>query len=132
MIKKKKPSISLVSPAKDGKQDKIKVKKEKVSYNPKIRIKIRSYDHRIIDTATKTIIEAIERSNAKVIGPVFLPTEKKKYTVLRASFVHKDAREQFETRIYKRLIDVTNFTGETTEILSNLHLPAGVDIEIKM
>lgn len=132
MIKKKKSSISSVNSVKDEKQNKIKTKKEKATYNPKIRIKIRSYDHRIIDTATKTIIEAIERSNAKVIGPIFLPTEKKKYTVLRSSFVHKDAREQFETRIHKRLIDVTNFTGKTTETLSNLHLPAGVDIEIKM
>src|SRR6478752_1356090 len=74
----------------------------------RIRIKIRAYDNRIIDQATKTIVETAERHDAKVIGPVPLPTEKLKFTVNRSTFVHKDAREQFEMRIHKRLIDIIN------------------------
>ncbi|NCO23392.1 30S ribosomal protein S10 [bacterium (Candidatus Moisslbacteria) CG12_big_fil_rev_8_21_14_0_65_36_11] len=99
---------------------------------PKIRIKLRSFDHRVLDVALKNILEVIYSSGAKVIGPVYLPVERKMYTVLRSTFVHKDAREQFEKRIYKRLIDIIDFTPETLEALRTLHLPAGVDIEIKM
>jgi len=98
----------------------------------KIRIKVRSYDHRVIDTALKTIIDAINQTGAKIIGPIFLPVDKTVYTVLRSTFVHKDAREQFERRIHRRLIDILNFTPETLEVLRTLKLPAGVDIEIKM
>lgn len=105
---------------------------ENVDYKPKIRIKIRSYDHRLIDDALKMIIESVERSGAKTIGPVFLPTEKKLYTVMRSSFVHKDARDQYEMRVHKRLIDIIDFTPETVEMLRNLHLPSSVNIEIKM
>ncbi len=125
MAQEKKQKNSLRQPA-DGKKEK------EAEYKPRIRIKVKSYDHRIIDEALKTIIEAVERSGAKVIGPVFLPTEKKRYTVLRSSFVHKDSREQFETRIHKRLIDIVDFSPKTTEILTSLNLPTGVDIEIKM
>lgn len=109
----------------------IKVAKE-TDEKQKIRIKIRAYDHKIIDQSTRTIIEAAKRSGAQVIGPVPLPTEKKKYTVLRSSFVHKNARDQYEMRIHKRLVDIIDVTPKTIDSLSNLNLPAGVDVEIKM
>jgi small subunit ribosomal protein S10 len=97
----------------------------------RIRIKIRAYDHKIIDQATQTIIKTTERSGAKVIGPVPLPTEKRKYTVNKSTFVHKDAREQYEMRIHKRLIDIFEPTDRTIDALMSLNLPAGVDVEIK-
>lgn len=98
---------------------------------PKVRIKIRAYDHKIIDQSTKTIIETAERSGAKVIGPIPLPTETSKYTVLKSTFVHKDSRDQFEMRIHKRLIDIVEPTAKTVDALMTLSLPAGVDVEIK-
>lgn len=107
------------------------VKKE-VETQSRIRIKIRAYDHKIIDQSAKTIIESAERSGAAVHGPIPLPTEKRKYTVNRSTFVHKNAREQFEMRTHKRMIDIINPTDKTVDALTNLNLPAGVDIEIKM
>ena len=98
----------------------------------KIRIKIKSYDNKIIDTSCKTIIETALRYNAEIVGPIPLPTDIKKYTVNRATFVHKNSREQFETRIHKRLIDIINPTAQLIESLTNLNLPAGTDIEVKM
>ncbi len=98
----------------------------------RIRIKIRAYDNKIIDQATKVIIETAERNDAKVIGPVPLPTEKNKITVLRSTFVHKDAREQYEMRSHKRLIDIINASPKCVDALMSLSLPAGVDVEIKM
>jgi small subunit ribosomal protein S10 len=98
---------------------------------PRSRIKIRAYDHKIIDQATETIIKTAERSGATVIGPIPLPTEKRKYTVNRSTFVHKDSREQYEMRVHKRLIDITNPTERTIDSLMSLNLPAGVDVEIK-
>ncbi len=98
----------------------------------RIRIKIKAYDHKIIDQSTKTIMEAGERTGAAICGPVPLPVEKKKYTVNRSTFVHKDARDQYEMRIHKRLIDILNPTPQTIDSLMSLNLPAGVDIEIKM
>jgi small subunit ribosomal protein S10 len=98
----------------------------------RIRIKIRAYDHKIIDQSTRMIIETAERSGAKVIGPIPLPTEKKKYTVNRSSFVHKDSRDQFEMRTHKRLVDIEEPTPKTIDSLMSLSLPAGVDVEIKM
>ena len=98
----------------------------------RIRIRIRAYDHKVIDQSTKTIIETAERSGAIVRGPVPLPTEKTKYTVNRSTFVHKDSREQFEMRVHKRLIDIYEPTPKTIDALTNLNLPAGVDVEIKM
>ena len=106
--------------------------KEKEEVQNRIRIKIRAYDHKIIDQSTKTIIETVERSGAEIIGPIPLPTEKKKFTVLRSTFVHKDARDQYEMRTHKRLLDIINPTPKTVDSLMNLNLPAGVDIEIKM
>lgn len=108
-----------------------KTKKEEES-KARIRIKIRAYDHKIIDQSTRMIIDTAERSGAKVIGPIPLPTEKKKYTVNRSSFVHKDSRDQFEMRTHKRLVDIVEPTPKTIDSLMSLSLPAGVDIEIKM
>ena len=99
---------------------------------PRIRIKIRAYDHKIIDQSTKTIIDTAIRSGATIAGPVPLPTEKSKFTINRSTFVHKDARDQYEMRIHKRLVDILNPTAKTVDDLSNLNLPAGVDVEIKM
>lgn len=98
----------------------------------KIRIKIKAYDHKLIDQSAKQIVDTAKRSGANITGPIPLPTEKTKYTVLRSTFVHKDSREQFEMRVHKRLIDITDPTPKTVDALTNLNLPAGVDIEIKM
>lgn len=99
---------------------------------PRIRIRIRAYDHKIIDASVRQIVDTARRHGAEVVGPVPLPTETKKYTVNRSSFVHKDAREQYEMRIHKRLVDVMSPTPKTIDALMNLTLPAGVDVEIKM
>jgi len=98
----------------------------------RIRIKIKAFDHKIIDQSTKTIIDTATRTGAQIYGPIPLPTEKKKYTVNSSTFVHKDARDQYEIRIHKRLVDIIDPTPKTIESLTNLGLPAGVDIEIKM
>ncbi len=105
---------------------------KKVAEHQKIRIRLKAYDYRLIDKTARTILETAERTGAVVSGPIPLPTEKKLTTVLRSTFVHKDAREQFEMRIHKRLIDVLDPTSKTIDSLINLDLPAGVDIEIKM
>lgn len=99
---------------------------------PKLRIKLRAYDHKVIDSCTKQIIETINRYGAEILGPIPLPIEIHKYTVNRSTFVHKDAREQFEIRVHKRLLDIVNPTPKIIDSLRNLTLPAGVDIEIKM
>ncbi|MDP1629764.1 MAG: 30S ribosomal protein S10 [bacterium] len=97
-----------------------------------MRIRIRAYDNKIIDLSVQQIIEAAERHGAEVVGPIPLPTEIRKYTVNRSTFVHKDAREQFEMRVHKRLVDILNPNPRIIDSLMNLNLPAGVDIEIKM
>ena len=97
----------------------------------RIRIKLKAHDHRVIDQSVKQIIEAAERTGATVAGPIPLPTEKGKFTVIRSPFVHKDSREQFEMRTHKRLLDIKESTAKTIDSLMNLSLPAGVDIEIK-
>ena len=99
---------------------------------PKLRIKIRAYDNKIIDQATKTIVETAERNDAKVVGPVPLPTGKNKFSVNRSTFVHKTSAEQYEMRTHKRLIDILNPSPKAIDALMNLNLPSGVDIEIKM
>jgi len=99
---------------------------------PRLRIKLRSYDHKVIDNSARQIVETALRYSAEILGPVPLPTEIKKYTVNRSPFVHKDAREQFEMRVHKRLIDILNPNSKIIDALTNLNLPAGVDIEIKM
>jgi len=98
----------------------------------RIRIKIRAYDHKLIDQSAKQIVDTARKSGASIAGPVPLPTEKTKYTVLKSTFVHKDSRDQYEMRIHKRLIDIVSPTQKTIDSLTNLNLPAGVDIEIKM
>ena len=98
----------------------------------RIRIKLRAYDNKIIDKSAKQIVETIERYGAKPVGPVPLPTEISKFTVNRSPFIDKNSREQFEMRIHKRLIDIYAPTPKVIESLTNLSLPAGVDIEIKM
>ena len=98
----------------------------------KIRIRLRAYDHEVIDQSTKKIVETVIRTQAKVRGPVPLPTEIRKYTVIRSPHVDKDSREHFEMRIHKRLIDIVEPTSKTVESLQRLDLPAGVDIEIKI
>src|SRR6266542_328117 len=104
----------------------------KKTADQKIRIRLKAYDYRLIDKTARTILDTAERTGALVNGPIPLPTEKKLTTVLRSTFIHKDAREQFEMRIHKRLIDVLDPTPKTIDSLINLDLPAGVDIEIKM
>lgn len=99
---------------------------------PKLRIKLHAYDYKVIDNSARQIIDTVLRYGAEIVGPVPLPTEIKKYTVNRSSFVHKDAREQFEMRVHKRLIDILNPNPNVIDALMNLTLPAGVDIELKV
>ncbi len=106
------------------------LKKEEVK--TRIRIKIKAYDHKIIDQSAHQIVETAQRSGASIVGPVPLPTEVRKFTVNKSTFVHKDARDQYEMRVHKRLIDIMNPNPKTIDSLTNLDLPAGVDIEIKM
>ena len=98
----------------------------------KIRIRLKAYDHSLIDQASEKIVEAAKRTGAKVSGPIPLPTERKIVTILRAVHKYKDSREQFERRTHKRLIDIANAGKNTVETLMTLDLPAGVEIEIKL
>ena len=99
---------------------------------PKLRIKLKAYDHKIIDNSIRQIIDIVNRYGAEVVGPVPLPTEVLKYTVNRSTFVHKNVREQFEMRVHKRMIDILNPNQEIIEALRDLNLPSGVDISIKI
>lgn len=98
----------------------------------KIRIKLKAFDHRILDQSALQIVEAAERTGAAVVGPVPLPTHIKKFCVIRSPHVDKDSREQFEIRTHKRLVDIVDPTSKTIDALTTLDLPAGVDIEIKL
>jgi small subunit ribosomal protein S10 len=104
----------------------------KVSANQKIRIRLKAYDHQVLDSSAKKIVETAKKTGADVSGPIPLPTEKEIITILRAVHKYKDSREQFEQRTHKRLIDITNPTSKTVDSLMRLNLPAGVDIEIKL
>jgi small subunit ribosomal protein S10 len=97
-----------------------------------IRIRLKAYDHEIIDTSTKKIVETVLRTSATVRGPIPLPTEKHRYTVIRSPLKDKDSREHFEMRIHKRLIDIVDPSPKTIDSLQRIELPAGVDIEIKL
>ncbi len=110
------------------------VKKErgKMANQQKIRIRLRAYDHEVIDSSAEKIVEAVKRSGAEVSGPIPLPTEVEKITILRAVHKYKDSREQFEQRTHKRLIDIISPNAKTLDALKKLNLPAGVDIEIKL
>jgi len=103
-----------------------------VAVNEKIRIKIKGYEHAVVDAAASKIVEAVKRSGAQVSGPIPLPTDKEVITILRAVHKYKDSREQFEMRTHKRLIDVIRPTKETTSALENLELPAGVNIVMEI
>ena len=98
----------------------------------KIRIKLKSYEHNLIDQSAERIVETAKRTGARVSGPIPLPTEKEIVTILRATHKYKDSREQFERRTHKRLIDILKPSAKTVEALMSLELPAGVDIEIKL
>ena len=98
----------------------------------KLRIRIRAYDNKVIDASVRQIVDTARRYGGEVVGPVPLPTEIRKYTVNRSSFVHKNAREQFEMRVHKRIIDILDPTAKIVDALTNLNLPAGVDVEVKM
>ena len=100
--------------------------------NNKIRNRLKSFDHKILDASAEKIISSAKKSGAQVVGPVPLPTEKEVYTILRAVNKYKDSREQFEIRTHNRLIDIVNPTPETVDVLTRLELPSGVDIEIKL
>ena len=98
----------------------------------KVRIRLKAYDHRLLDTSAARIVETAKRTGAHIVGPIPLPTEKNIYTILRSPHVNKDSREQFEMRTHKRLIDILEPTSKTMDALMRLDLPAGVDIEIKL
>ncbi|MBB6451460.1 small subunit ribosomal protein S10 [Geomicrobium halophilum] len=100
--------------------------------NEKIRIRLKAYEHRILDQSSEKIVDTAKRSGANVAGPVPLPTERSVYTVIRATHKYKDSREQFEMRTHKRLIDIVSPTPQTVDALMRLDLPSGVDIEIKL
>ena len=100
--------------------------------NQKIRIRLKGYDHEIVDQSTKLIVDTAQKTGAKISGPIPLPTKKEIVTILRAVHKYKDSREQFERRTHKRLIDITKSTPKTVEALMALELPAGVEIEIKL
>ena len=129
----------------------VKIKKTKTASKPKasskdkkpvhtggedgnviLRIRVRAYENKILDASVKQIMDTATRYDAVIVGPVPLPTEIKKYTVNRASFIYKNTREQFEIRVHKRLIDIINPGAKTIEALTNLSLPSGVDIDVKM
>lgn len=108
------------------------IKKEEQLQKEKLRLKIRAYDAKLIDNSVRQIVEAIKRQGGEVVGPIPLPTEIRRYTVNRSTFVHKKSREQFELRVHKRLIDILSPQQKIIESLTDLNLPAGVDVEIKM
>jgi len=109
-------------------------KKKKVTEESiaKLRIRVRAYEHKLLDASVKQIIDTVNRLDATIVGPIPLPTEIKKHTVNRSSFVFKDAREQFEMRVHKRVIDILNPNQKIIESLTNLSLPSGVNIDVKM
>ena len=104
----------------------------KVEVAQKLRIEVSAFESKILDASMKKILDMAEKYDAQVIGPVPMPTKIRKYTVLRSSFVYKNSREQFEMRTHKRILDIVNPTAKLTEALTNLALPSGVDVEVKM
>lgn len=132
-IKTKEPKV-----AKAAKTPKVSLKKEKSVHaggedgKVVLRIRVRAYESKVLDASVKQIMDTAVRYDATIVGPVPLPTEIKKYTVNRSAFIYKNAREQFEIRVHKRLIDIINPNQKTVEALTNLTLPSGVDIDVKM
>jgi small subunit ribosomal protein S10 len=119
-------------PAASKKPAKKKADKPADDGGSKLRIRVRAYDHKILDTSVKQIIDTALRYDAEIQGPIPLPTEIKKYTVNRSAFIFNDAREQFEMRVHKRLVDIINASAKVIEALTNLSLPSGVSIDVKM
>jgi small subunit ribosomal protein S10 len=111
---------------------KVSSKKDKSESSVILRIRVRAYESKILDASVKQIMDTAIRHDANIVGPVPLPTEIKKYTVNRSPFIYKNTREQFEIRVHKRLIDIVNPNPKTVEALTNLSLPSGVDIDVKM
>jgi small subunit ribosomal protein S10 len=111
---------------------KASTKTEKADGRVVLRIRVRAYESKVLDASVKQIMDTAMRYDATIIGPVPLPTEIKKYTVNRSAFIYKNTREQFEIRVHKRLIDIINPNPKTVEALTNLTLPSGVDIDVKM
>lgn len=109
-----------------------KVAKKNDDVASMLRIRVRAYENKILDVSVKQIIDTATRYDAKVRGPIPLPTEIKKYTVNRSAFIYKNSREQFEMRVHKRLIDIENPSAKVIEALTNLSMPSGVDIDVKM
>ncbi len=133
MDKRAHPYDKLLSVANVAEEFIIVRKGEKImAQKNSIRIRLKAYDHQLIDKSAETIVETAKRTNAKVSGPIPLPTEKEIITILRATHKYKDSREQFERRTHKRLIDIINPTQDTVNALMSLELPAGVEIEIKL
>lgn len=135
------PTAKIKPELKDSPEPKVKTEpkakpdskaKPVVEVKQRIRIKIRAYDHKLIDSACTTIIKTVERSGADAVGPIPLPTEIRRYTVNRATFIDKTSRDQYEMRVHKRLVDIVNSNERTIDALMSLNLPAGVDLEIKM
>ncbi len=110
----------------------VKAKATKAQDTQKLRIRVRAYESKVLDASVKQIIDTARRFEAIILGPIPLPTEIKRYTVNRSSFIYKDAREQFEMRVHKRLVDIVNPNAKLIEALTNLSLPSGVDIDVKM
>ena len=145
-VKKPKAEKTAQAPkvSKTPKVSKVSIKKEKVTPPTRIghaggeenkvvlRIRVRAYESKILDSSVKQIMDTAMRYDAMIVGPVPLPTEIKKYTVNRSPFIYKNTREQFEIRVHKRLIDIRNKKAKTIEALTNLSLPSGVDIDVKM
>jgi small subunit ribosomal protein S10 len=132
--KKKAAAPKKAAAKKQATPPKAEAEKEAVSMKkiPKIRIRLHAFDHTVLDEAASKIIDTAERSGAVIHGPIPLPTKIKKFTVLKATFKFKDARDQYEMRTHRRLIDLTETSFKTMDALQNLSLPSGVDIEIKM
>jgi small subunit ribosomal protein S10 len=133
----KEPKIKKPKAKADGKIKKAKIKvaplkDKKDTGKVVLRIRVRAYESKILDASVKQIMDTAMRYDAVIVGPVPLPTEIKKYTVNRSPFIYKNTREQFEIRVHKRLIDIVNPNAKTVEALTNLSLPSGVDIDVKM
>lgn len=133
MAEAKKPATAAKKPvAKAADKTAAKTEKPTMSTNQRIRIRLKAYDHKVIDQSTKQIVDTALRTGANIAGPIPLPTKKTVYTVVKSPHVYKKGREQFEMRVHKRLIDVFDPTPKTIDSLMNLSLPAGCDAEIKM
>jgi len=130
--KKETEKKAKVSKAEAKPKAKTKAKDTSKDISSKLRIRVRAYEYKVLDKSVKQIIDTALRYDAQIVGPIPLPTEINKYTVNRSTFVYKDAREQFEMRVHKRLIDIINPAPKVIEALTNLSLPSGVDVDVKM